>query len=464
MSELLKVLAPFDQSVIEEIPMHGASDVEATLQKAHENFTNRSLWIPKHERVAILEKAMSIMESEVEELTLIAAQEGGKPYMDSKVEVYRAINGLKIAIEEMGQFAGAEIPMGHTASSTNRMAFTRKEPIGVVASVSAFNHPLNLIVHQTIPALAVGTPVVVKPALTTPRSCIRFVNILKEAGLPKGWCEYLISSNEDSEKLVTDSRVNFFSFIGSARVGWFLRSKLSPGTRCALEHGGAAPAIIDAGVDLDEIVPPLMKGGFYHSGQVCVSVQRIFAHTSIAEELSQRMTEASKQLVVGDPTQPQTECGPLILPREVDRVSQWVDEAINEGAQLLCGGKRISESLHEPTILLNPSSESKVSKEEIFGPVVCIYTYEDEQGAIDQANSLPYAFQASVFTKDLDKAINISQQLNAAAVMINDHTAFRVDWMPFGGRDASGLGMGGIRYSMEDMSREKLMVFKSKHL
>lgn len=460
----LTVNAPFDLSVIDEIPMHDGAAVEAALATAHDHFLDRSKWIPKYERVAILERTMALMADQKEALTLMAAEEGGKPYVDSKVEVERAINGIKIAIEEMAHFAGSEIPMGHTASSANRMGFTRKEPIGVVASVSAFNHPLNLIVHQTVPAIAVGTPVIVKPALTTPRSCIKFVELLKEAGLPDGWCEYLITSNEDSEQLVVDDRVNFFSFIGSARVGWFLRSKLSAGTRCALEHGGAAPAIIDQSAELDEIIPPLMKGGFYHSGQVCVSVQRVFAHHTIAEELAQRMAAAAEKLVVGDPKNPETECGPLILPREVDRVAQWVEEAVAEGAQLLCGGKKISDTLYAPTVLLNPSEESKVSKEEIFGPVVCVYTYEDQQKAINQANALPFAFQASVFTKDLDQALDLGHQLNAAAVMINDHTAFRVDWMPFGGRDASGLGMGGIKYSMEDMSREKLLVFKSKHL
>ncbi len=460
----LTVNAPYDLGVIDEIPLHDGAAVESTLATAHDHFLDRSKWIPKYERVAILERTMALMEAQKESLTLIAAEEGGKPYVDSKVEVDRAINGIKIAIEEMSHFAGSEIPMGHTASSANRMAFTRKEPIGVVASVSAFNHPLNLIVHQTVPAIAVGTPVIVKPAMTTPRSCIKFVEILKEAGLPNGWCEYLITSNEDSEQLVVDDRVNFFSFIGSARVGWFLRSKLSPGARCALEHGGAAPAIIDQSADLDEIVPPLMKGGFYHSGQVCVSVQRIFAHHNIAEELAQKMAAAAKDLVVGDPKKPETECGPLILPREVDRVDQWVKEAVTEGAQLLCGGQKISDTLYQPTVLLNPSPESKVSREEIFGPVVCVYSYESQEDAVKQANSLPFAFQASVFTKDLDQALNLGHQLNAAAVMINDHTAFRVDWMPFGGRDASGLGMGGIKYSMEDMSREKMLVFKSKYL
>ena len=463
MNEKLTVVAPYNLEIISEIPFHSVGDVEKSISKAKKLFDSRQL-LPKHERIAILERALKIMEGQVEELTLIAAHEGGKPFIDSKVEVLRAINGLKIAIEEISHFAGEEIPMGHTPSSTQRMAFTIREPIGVVASVSAFNHPLNLIVHQTVPAIAVGAPVIVKPALTTPMSCIRFVEILKEAGLPDGWCEYLITNNEGAEKLVIDNRINFFSFIGSAKVGWYLRSKLAPGTRCALEHGGAAPAIITESADIDEILNPLMKGGYYHSGQVCVSVQRVIADRKIAGSLAEAMAADTKNLIVGDPLKEDTACGPLILPREVDRVESWVNEALSEGAQLLAGGKRISETLYEPTVLLNPSRSSKVSKEEIFGPVVCIYDFDNMDDAIQQANELPYAFQASVFTKDLDQAIYAGKHLNATAVMANDHTAFRVDWMPFGGRDASGLGMGGIKYSMEDMSREKMLVFKSKHL
>lgn len=464
MSEKLEVLNPYDLSLIEELEMVDSKSVDAALAKAKMLFDNRSKWLPKYERVEILERTIEIMKSRREELTRIAAEEGGKPYVDSLVEVDRAINGVKLAIEDMGYFGGEEIPMGQTKSSANRMAFTRKEPIGVVSSISAFNHPLNLIIHQTVPAIAVGAPVIVKPALTTPRSCIKFVEILKEAGLPDGWCEYIISGNEAAEKLVVDPRVNFFSFIGSARVGWYLRSKLSPGTRCALEHGGAAPLIVEPDANLDEMIPSLIKGGFYHSGQVCVSVQRVFVHNSILKEVTERIVERARNLKVGSALEKDTDCGPLILPREVDRVVEWVSEAQKEGGEILLGGEKLSDTTYAPTVILNPSDESKVTTQEIFGPVVCIYGYDEVSQAIEKSNSLEYAFQASVYTSNLDSALNISNQINAAAVMINDHTAFRVDWMPFGGRDSSGLGVGGIKYSMEDMSRDKLLVFKSKHL
>lgn len=460
----LKVFSPYDESLIKEIPMVGEKEVESALQKAYSLFLNRKQWIPAYKRIEILEKVQELMKSRVEALTKTAAAEGGKPYIDSKVEVMRAINGVKIAAEEIGRLTGEQIPMGLTQASVNRIAFTTREPIGVVASISAFNHPLNLIVHQTVTAFAAGCPVIVKPASTTPLSCLAFAEILKEAGVPEGWVQVVITDNEAAEKLVTDPRVNYLSFIGSAKVGWYLKSKLAPGTRCALEHGGAAPVIVEADAQLEDMVPALVKGGFYHAGQVCVSVQKIFVHESIAKEVADKISALAQNLIVGDPLDEKTEVGPLILPKEVDRVEEWVNEARENSGEILCGGKRISDTCYAPTVIYNPPQDVKVSKEEIFGPVVCVYPYSDREEAINQANALPYHFQAAVFTKDLDIALDTVQKLNATAVMVNDHTAFRVDWMPFGGRDASGEGLGGIPYSMQEMTREKLMVIKSRFL
>lgn len=458
---MLKVVSPYDQSFIKEIPFVGKEEVEKALTIAYGLFQDQSKWIPAYERIAILERTATIMSTRIEELTKTAAHEGGKPYVDSKVEVLRAINGVKIAAEHISQLKGEQIPMGLTKASENRLAFTTREPIGVVSSISAFNHPLNLIIHQTVTAIAAGCPVIIKPALTTPLSCLVFVEMLKEAGLPEGWCQAIICENEAAEQLVIDERVNYFSFIGSAKVGWYLKSKLSAGTRCALEHGGAAPVIVEKDANLEEMLPLLAKGGFYHAGQVCVSVQRVFAHESVVEKVANGLAELASKLVVGDQMDEKTEVGPLILPREVDRVEEWVNEAVEMGAKILCGGKRISETCYEPTVLLNPPLDVKVSTSEIFGPVVCVYSYSDREKAIEIANSLDVHFQASVFTKDLDIALDCVKKLNATAVMVNDHTAFRVDWMPFGGRDASGIGMGGIQYSMHEMTREKLMVIKS---
>ena len=461
---MLKVTSPYNFKVIKEIPLMQHTDVENALKVAYNLFRDQAKWIPAWQRIEILERVVDAMKEREEDFTNIAAEEGGKPYMDSKVEVLRAINGVKLAIEHIGQLAGEQIPMGQTSSSVNRLAFTIREPIGVVVSISAFNHPLNLIIHQVVTAIAAGAPVIVKPALTTPLSCLEFVSILKEAGLPDGWCQTIICSDENAEKLATDNRVNYLSFIGSAKVGWYLRSKLSPGTRCALEHGGVAPVIVEKDADIDEMMPALLKGGFYHAGQVCVSVQKVFVHEDIVKKVSHRLADMAKKLIVGDPLDPKTEVGPLILPLEVDRVEKWVEEAVASGGKLLCGGKRISDSCFEPTVILDPSQNAKVSTLEIFGPVVCIYTYKNREEAIKLANALPTAFQASVFTHNIDIAFETVKKLNASAVMVNDHTAFRVDWMPFGGRDASGIGIGGIPYSINEMTREKLIVIKSNSL
>lgn len=464
MSKTIKVTSPYDLSLIKELPLIDADTLEKKIKTAYNLFTDSSKWIPAHKRIAILEKVRQIMEGKVEELTKIAAAEGGKPYQDSKVEVLRAINGVKIATEEISHLKGEQIPMGLTAASVNRLAFTMREPIGVVASLSAFNHPLNLIVHQTITAFAAGCPVIVKPATNTPLSCLALMDILEEAGVPAGWVQSILCSNELAEKLATDKRINYLSFIGSAKVGWYLKSKLAPGTRCALEHGGAAPVIVEKDASMDEMVPLLAKGGFYHAGQVCVSVQKVFVHEEIAQELADKIAEEAKKMKVGDPLKEDTEIGPLIRTSEVDRVHEWVQEAVDSGATLLCGGNKIGDTCYEPTVLFNPPQGVNVSKEEIFGPVVCVYSYADRDEAIRLANALDYHFQAAVFTKDLDIALDTVRRLNATAVMVNDHTAFRVDWMPFGGRDASGEGLGGIPYSMHEMTREKLMVIKSSLL
>ena len=457
----IEVTSPFDGKIVGTVKFSTYEEVESAIDLAHNTFLDTQNHLAKYKRIEILENVMKIMSLQVEELTLLCASEGGKPYIDSKVEIQRAINGIKIAIEHLGAYEGKEIAMGHTLSSANRMAYTFKEPIGVVAAISAFNHPFNLAVHQIIPALAVGCPVIIKPATQTPMSAVRLVEILEEAGLPKGWAQAVVCDRKAGELLVTSTKTNFLTFIGSAAVGWYLNSKVSPGTRVALEHGGVAPVIVERDANIEDMIPALTKGGFYHAGQVCVSVQRVYVHESICDEVATKLTAAAKKLIVGNQLDPKTEVGPLINNDEVNRVEQWVNEAVTKGGTILTGGKRISESCYEPTVILNAPDDAIVSQKEVFGPVVCIYSYKTLDEAINRANSLEVSFQAAVFTKNIDTALKAVKRLNATAVMVNDHTAFRVDWMPFGGARVSGLGMGGIIHAMEEMSNEKMMVIKS---
>lgn len=461
----LQVTSPFDGRLIATCDIADEQDVERALTTASSLFEKKKAHLPLPQRLSILERAAAIMEERAESLAVSAASEGGKPLIDSRVEVARAIDGVKICIETMRSEGGEVIPMGVNAASAGKVAFTSKEPRGVVVAVSAFNHPLNLIVHQVAPAVAAGCPVIVKPAKKTPISCCRFVEILREAGLPKEWCHALvIDSSELATRLVTDERVGFFSFIGSAKVGWMLKSKLAPGTRCALEHGGVAPVVVAEDADIEKMLPKLVKAGFYHAGQVCVSVQRVYAHESIALDLAERIAAAARRLVIGDPVQEETEVGPLIDPAEVKRIDEWVDEAVAGGAKLLCGGKPLSESCYECTVLYNPPDTAMVSTSEVFGPVVCVYPYNDTDEAVRRANSLPYSFQASVFTQDIDLAMKVFRAINGSAVMVNEHTAFRVDWMPFAGLKKSGYGVGGIPHTIRDMQIEKMMVIHSDEL
>ena len=461
----VEVSSPYDGSVVGKVPQHGAEGAEKALATATKLFNDRSKWLPAEERVAVLEKTAALMKENFDELVSIAVSEGGKPHADTVVEVNRAIDGVKNCIECMRSEQGTEIPMQLNAATANRLAMTSLEPRGPVMAVSAFNHPLNLIVHQVGPAVASGCPVIVKPATDTALSCFRFVQLLREAGLPDEYAQTISPENNDiATDMVTDSRIAFFSFIGSAKVGWMLKSKLAAGTRCALEHGGVAPVIVAEDADLETMLPLLMKGGFYHAGQVCVSVQRVYAQRAIAQALADSMATEAQKLKVGDPADEKTDVGPLIRHKETDRVAEWVDEAVKAGATLLCGGKKISDALYAPTVLLDPPDDITISKNEVFGPVVCVYSYDEMDEAVQRANDVPYSFQASVMTQDIDMAMFAYKRLNAAAVMVNDHTAFRADWMPFAGLKESGYGIGGIPYTYHDMQVEKLLVVKSPSL
>ena len=430
----MEVRSPFDQELITTVALQDAAAAAGMLDAAVARFKNRDGWLEHHERIAILNRLASLVEAEAEDFSLLIAREGGKPLVDARVEVARAIDGIRLAVKELSHvMRGDEVPMGHTAASVGRTAYTVYEPIGVVVAVSAFNHPLNLIVHQVVPAIAVGCPVIVKPAPTTPLNCVRFVELVHEAGLPDGWCQICVCDNDVAEKLVTSEQIGFFTFIGSAKVGWWLKSKLAPGVRCALEHGGAAPVIVDAGADLEKTIPSLLKGAFYHAGQVCVSVQRVFVHESLVADVARRLADGARNLAVGDPTSADTEVGPL---------------------------NKLSATTYAPTVLVEPPAEANVSQREIFGPVVCVYPYRDRLEAIERANSLDVAFQAAVYTSDLAVADDCVKRIDATAVMVNDHTAFRVDWMPFAGRRASGYGVGGIGYTMHDMVQPKMAVIK----
>ncbi len=461
---MLSINSPYDGHLIRNVAVTENNEVEHIIQSAYDVFQNRKNWLTPYKRLLILENFYRIIQFKKIELALLASEEGGKPLVDSKIEIMRALESVLIAKNYITSLRGKEIPMQLNAASLHKRAFTYREPIGIVYAISAFNHPINLIIHQAITAVAVGCPVIIKPSSLTPLSCLALVEVLYESGLPKPWCQVIVCNNIIAEKIVSDHRISYFSFIGSSDVGWYLRSKLAPGIKCVLEHGGAAPVIIEQDADVDNAVPGIVKGGYYHAGQVCVSVQRIYIHQKIIKKFTKLMLEHISELVIGDPLLENTTVGPIISTTALKRVVEYVEEANYKGGKILIGGNIVNKTCFEPTLILNPTSDSAVSQQEIFGPVVCLYSYQDLSDAINMANNLPYHFQSAIFTKNIDLAWQGINELRANTVLVNEQTSFRVDWMPFGGQNESGIGLGGIPYTMEDMTYEKLAIWHSEYI
>lgn len=459
-AEYRPLLSPFDHKPIAQVGFMNEAQAFENLETLTRTFRERRQ--PKtYERIEIMKRAAGLLRDKQEEFADLIAWEGGKPLRDARVEVLRAINSLEYAADEAGRLHGTEYPMRATKAVTGRIAFSYPEPIGVVLAISAFNHPLNLIVHQVAPAIAVGCPVLIKPAAETPLSCLHFLELLYEAGLPPEMCLPLISGGEIAEIIARSGKAAFVTFIGSARVGWHLRSVLAPGTRFSLEHGGVAPVIVDQTADIAAAIPTLLKGGYYHAGQVCVSVQRLFVDEKIMPEFEERFVEGVRNLKTGDARLESTDCGPIIRTRDLDRIDDWVQSAARAGAKVLAGGKKLGISTYAPTILRDPPKSERVMREEIFGPVVCLSSYRDLDRAIECANDVDWAFQSAVFARDLDRAMRAAKALRASAVMINEATTFRADWMPFRGDGLSGFGTGGIPFTMHDMTSEKMVVIRT---
>ena len=455
----LEVRAPFSGDLVARVALLGSSELEQALGQAFALANQDGALPPAHERARHLRRVAELIAERAESLARIIATEGGKPLLDARVEVARAAGTFTLCAEESVRVAGREIPMGGAASSVGKMAFSTREPLGVVVAYSAFNHPLNLLAHQVGPAYAAGCPVLIKPAPATPISCMTLVALMREAGIGESWVVPIPCSNELAGEFVSDARISLFSFIGSAHVGWALRSKLAPGTRCLLEHGGAAPVLVDQGANIKDAARGLLKGGFYHAGQVCVSAQRVFVHRRVRDELIDSLMEGARNLKVGDPLDESVEVGPLIRAREIERINSWAEEADRAGGEIICGGRALGNQCYSPTIIVDPPQDTKVIAQEVCGPVLSVVGAKTLHDAVGMANQRPWSFQAAVFTSDINHALHVAAKLNASAVMINDHSAFRVDWMPFGGYEQSGLGMGGVDNAVRDMTREKLIVF-----
>ncbi|MBN20812.1 MAG: aldehyde dehydrogenase [Bdellovibrionaceae bacterium] len=454
----LSVLNPYDQSVIEEFEFYSQEKIHEIFEESYLFFKNHK-YLKKQKRIEILKKFKELLIREKTRLVDQAIAEGGKPRVHTEIEIERGISGVDGVITALETLSGKEIPMNLSRSSEGKYAYTHYEPRGLCLALSAFNHPFNLAIHQVLPCVAAGAPVIIKPSLATPRSSLSVIELLRESGLPKEAAQWILCEDSVVENLVSDPRIASLNFIGSSKVGWKLRSKVNPGATVTLEHGGVAPLIIDETSDWKTLLPQVIMGCFYHAGQVCVSTQKIFVNDSIYNEFKKEFLSAVQLIQSGDPSATQTLVGPLIRKSAIERVDAWVKEAISMGATLLCGGKKESEMVYAPTVVESVPNQARLASEEVFGPVVTLESYQDFEEVIQKVNDLPYAFQSAVLTKHIDRMKIAMERIKAQTLLFNEHTAFRVDWMPFGGYQDSGLGLGGFDHAIKDQSIEKLIIF-----
>jgi acyl-CoA reductase-like NAD-dependent aldehyde dehydrogenase len=411
------------------------------------------------QRAAILRKAYYRLLDGKADMARVIASEGGKPIREALAEVERAAQTLLFSSEEAHRLHGEVVPMEAAPGGKGRWAMTLREPLGVIAAITPFNFPLNLPMHKIGPAIAAGNAIVHKPASATPVSALQMATILEECGLPKGGLNVITGPGGSIGDILTlHPDVAMITFTGSADVGVRIRS-LAGMKRVTLELGNNGAVIIEEDADLDEAVPRCVAGSFAHSGQVCISVQRIYVHEGIRSQFLDRFVAAAGKLKIGHPLEPDTDVSSLITEQEARRVESWIEEAVRAGAKLLTGGKRRRATL-EPAVLADVPPHVQLSCREAFGPVAGVNSYRKLEDAIELVNASDYGLQAGIYTRDLRKAFQAAARVRVGGFMINDTPQFRVDQMPYGGVKLSGVGREGPKYAVEEMTELKLVCWK----
>jgi acyl-CoA reductase-like NAD-dependent aldehyde dehydrogenase len=411
------------------------------------------------ERSTILRKAYALLLEQREEMALAISSECGKPIKEARFEVERSALTLLCSAEEAHRLHGEVVPMDASPYGKGRMAMTVREPLGVIAAITPFNFPLNLAMHKIGPAIAAGNSVVHKPASTTPISALKMALIFEQCGLPKGALNVIPGpGGVIGDLLVFHKDVAMITFTGSPEVGVRMRN-LAGLKRVTLELGNNSAVMIEPDANLAEAVSRCVAGSFAHSGQVCISVQRIFVHEKIRDEFLERFVEGARKLKIGHPHDPETDISSLITVKEAERVEGWVREAVDAGAGLLMGGNRRHATL-EPSILTEVPLNTPLFCKEAFGPVVGVNAYSDLNDAIDKVNASDYGLQAGIYTNDLEKAFRAARKVHVGGFMINEVPQWRVDHMPYGGVKMSGIGREGPKYAIEEMTEPKLICWK----
>ncbi|MCP3026834.1 aldehyde dehydrogenase family protein [Halobacillus sp. A5] len=453
--EQLDVLNKYTQETYGRVAKAAEKDVEAAVSAAEQAYQSNKM--TPYERYEVLKRVSELLVENQEELAETITKEAGKPLKQARNEVERAAQTFEISAEEAKRIHGEGVPVDAAPGSENRMAFTIRVPVGVVGAISPFNFPLNLVAHKVGPAIAAGNSVVLKPASKTPISSIKLASIFHEAGLPKGFLNVVVGSGSTvGNQMMKDSRINLYTFTGSAEVG--LKLKQNTGiNKLILELGNNSPVIIDKEADITKAAQNTAAKSFAFAGQVCISVQRIYVHEEIKEAFQDEFLKAIKQLKIGDPNDPETDVGPMIGEDEAKRAEEWIEEAKREGATILEGGTRDGALVH-PTVITEVNPGMKVVCEEVFAPVVTLIPFSDIKACIKEVNASPYGLQGGIFTRNLDTAFYAARNVEVGGFMINDASQYRVDLMPYGGVKDSGWGKEGPKYSIEEMTEERLIV------
>ena len=463
------VVNPYDNSTVATVSQAGTKEIDKAIAAAVKSFEETKKLEP-HERSDTLKHIATRLSERSEEFAETLTKENGKTIKESRGEVARAINTFEIAAGEAWRVYGEAYDAGITKAAAGRRIMVRKFPIGPIAAISPFNFPLNLSAHKIAPAFAVGCPLVLKPASKTPLCCLKLAEIIDETNWPKGAFSCLPCDREAGQMLVEDDRLKLLSFTGSPAVGWKMKRDAGK-KKVVLELGGNAGLIIDKDDpaspdgdsgrhDWDFLIKRAIIGAFYQCGQVCISVQRIYCHESVYDEFKKRFVEAAKKLKIGDPLDEKTELGPIIDEKNRERILSWVKEAADKGATVLTGNEVEGTSI-KATVLEGVDPSTKVSREEAFGPTVNIHPVKSVEEAVDLVNDSTFGLQVGFFSNNFQNIQYVFNHCDVGGVIVNDVPAFRVDHMPYGGIKDSGLGREGVRYAMEDMLEEKVMVYFS---
>ncbi len=411
---------------------------------------------PAFKRAEVLHHCERRFQERYEELAYALCIEAGKPIRDSRGEVTRLIDTFRIAAEEAVRFGGEYFPIDISSRAEGYESIYKRVPIGPCSFISPFNFPLNLAAHKVAPAIAVGCPFVLKPASFTPVGALIIGEILAETDLPKGAFSILPVRREGADLFTTDERLKFLSFTGSPDAGWAIKAKAGK-KKVILELGGNAGCIVDEQVDLNYAADRITFGAFYQSGQSCISVQRVFVHESIYDVFVSNLVKRARNLKAGDPAKEETSLGPIISENDAIRIEEWIQEAAEHGAKILCGGKRDGVFV-EATWLENVRADDSVSCKEVFGPVAVVEPFRDFKDAVAKVNDSAYGLQAGIFTRNIDHVFYAWNELEVGGVVVGDAPSMRVDNMPYGGVKDSGLGREGVRFAMEDMTEIRLLV------